>query len=141
MTGVKITAKPNLAAETEKKQIASAQKTIDANQAAIDALKEEQAKVNDTISGLKDRKADTASYIKTLDQSMTELTNEVNELNASIAQKQLERVCDDEAVHHEHESAARGGAGAACHDAGVRECEAAECGDSARAEESGAHSL
>ena len=54
------TAKPNLAAETEKTQIASAQKTIDANQAAIDALKEEQAKVNDTISGLKDRKADTA---------------------------------------------------------------------------------
>ncbi len=84
------TAKPNLAAETEKKQIASAQKTIDANQAAIDALKEEQAKVNDTISGLKDRKADTASYIKTLDQSMTELTNEVNELNASIVQKQLD---------------------------------------------------
>ena len=84
------TAKPNLAAETEKKQIASAQKTIDANQAAIDALKEEQAKVNDTISGLKDRKADTASYIKALDQSMTELTNEVNELNASIAQKQLD---------------------------------------------------
>ena len=33
------TAKPNLATETEKKQIASAQKTIDANQAAIDALK------------------------------------------------------------------------------------------------------
>lgn len=84
------TPKPNLAAETEKKQIASAQKTIDANQAAIDALKEEQAKVNDTISGLKDRKADTASYIKTLDQSMTELTNEVNELEASIAQKQLD---------------------------------------------------
>ena len=84
------TAKPNLAAETEKKQIASAQKTIDANQAAIDALKEEQAKVNDTISGLKDQKADTASYIKALDQSMTELTNEVNELNASIAQKQLD---------------------------------------------------
>ena len=84
------TAKPNLAAETEKTQIASAQKTIDANQAAIDALKEEQAKVNDTISGLKDQKADTASYIKALDQSMTELTNEVNELNASIAQKQLD---------------------------------------------------
>ena len=84
------TAKPNLAAETEKTQIASAQKTIDANQAAIDALKEEQAKVNDTISGLKDQKADTACYIKALDQSMTELTNEVNELNASIAQKQLD---------------------------------------------------
>ena len=84
------TAKPNLAAETEKTQIASAQKTIDANQAAIDALKEEQAKVNDTISGLKDRKADTASYIKALDQSMAELTTEVNELDASIAQKQLD---------------------------------------------------
>ena len=69
------TAKPNLAAETEKTQIASAQKTIDANQAAIDAL---------------DRKADTASYIKALDQSMAELTTEVNELDASIAQKQLD---------------------------------------------------
>ena len=60
--------------------VLSAQKTIDANQAAINALKEEQAKVNDTISGLKDRKADTASYIKALDQSMAELTTEVNEL-------------------------------------------------------------
>ena len=84
------TAMPNLAAESEKKTIDTAKKTIDANQAAIDALKKEQAKVQDTISGLQSRKADTAGYVKALDESMAALTNEVNELNASIAQKQLD---------------------------------------------------
>ena len=84
------TAMPNLAAEKEKKTIDTAQKTIDANQAAIEALKSEQAKVSDTIDGLQDLKADTVSYVKALDQNMTEITNEVNTLNASIAQKQLD---------------------------------------------------
>ena len=84
------TAMPNLAAENEKKTIDTAQKTIDANQAAIEALKSEQAKVSDTIDGLQDLKADTVSYVKALDQNMTEITNEVNTLNDSIAQKQLD---------------------------------------------------
>lgn len=82
------TAMPNLAAEQEEKTIDAAQKTIDENQAAIDALQTEQQKVNETIAGLQSLKSDAVSYVKALDQSMTALTDEVNELNASIEQKQ-----------------------------------------------------
>ncbi len=82
------TAMPNLAAEQEEQKIDEAQKTIDENQASIDALKNEQEKVNKTIANLQSLKSDALSYVKALDQSMTELSNEVDTLNASIEQKQ-----------------------------------------------------
>ena len=84
------TAMPNLAAEKEQQSIRDSKQIITDSKEKIDALQEEQKKVNKKIEELEDLKADTAAYVKALDQSMTEITNELISLNDSIEKKQLD---------------------------------------------------
>ncbi|SFG48357.1 Murein DD-endopeptidase MepM and murein hydrolase activator NlpD, contain LysM domain [Oribacterium sp. WCC10] len=90
MLTITLTSVPGFSAEKEKQSINSSKQKIDENKEKIDALAEEQKKVNKKIDELKELKADTASYITALDKNMTEITNELIAVNASIAQKQLD---------------------------------------------------
>lgn len=84
------TAMPNLAAEKEQTSINNSKQIIDDNKSKISALQAEQAEVNKKIESLNALKSDTKAYIKALDQSMTDITNELISINNSIEQKQLD---------------------------------------------------
>ncbi|ETP72875.1 membrane-bound metallopeptidase [Lachnospiraceae bacterium JC7] len=84
------TAAPVTAAEKEQQSIKNSKQIISDSKEKIDTIKAEQKKVNKKIEDLKDLKADTAAYIKALDQSMTEITNELMSINDSIEKKNLD---------------------------------------------------
>ncbi|MBP3242102.1 MAG: peptidoglycan DD-metalloendopeptidase family protein [Oribacterium sp.] len=81
---------PVTAAEKEQKSIKDSKQIISDSKEKIDALAAEQKKVNKKIEELEDLKADTAAYVKALDQNMTEITNELMSINDSIEKKQLD---------------------------------------------------
>lgn len=82
------TSMPVTAAEKEQQSIKDSKQIISDSKEKIDTLKAEQKKVNKKIDELKDLKADTAAYIKALDQSMTDITTELMSINDAIEKKQ-----------------------------------------------------
>lgn len=81
---------PSTAAEKEQQSIKKSEQEIRSSKEKIDTLEAEQKKVSKKIDDLKDLKADTAKYIKALDQSMTDITMELMSINDSIEKKQLD---------------------------------------------------
>ena len=81
---------PSTAAEKEQQSIKKSEQEIRSSKEKIDTLEAEQKKVSKKIDELKDLKADTAKYIKALDQSMTDITMELMSINDSIEKKQLD---------------------------------------------------
>ena len=56
----------------------------------VSALEEEKKKVESTLNQLETLKADTAAYVKKLDGSLSELSDELSRLEAQIAVKESE---------------------------------------------------
>lgn len=70
--------------------VCAANTNIEAAKKKQESLKQEKARVQDTLKGLEGLKSDTAAYVKQLDQSLTAWNRELETLAAQITDKEYE---------------------------------------------------